>query len=164
MTALEWSDLDLTNRRLCVQRNAWEGQVDSPKGGRIRYVPLTSRLTKALREARHMRGARVLCHDNGEPLTESAVTCAIVRAAGRAGLEGNGPHRLRHTFCSHLAMRGAPARAIQELAGHAHITTTQRYMHLSPSAVDCAIQLLERRGDILETGGGRIVNSRAVNS
>ena len=44
---------------------------------------------------------------------------------------------------SHLAMRGAPARAIQELAGHANITTTQRYMHLSPAAIEGAIRLLD---------------------
>ena len=48
-----------------------------------------------------------------------------------------------HTFCSHLAMRGAPARGIQELAGHADLRTTQRYMHLSPWALDAAIRLLE---------------------
>src|SRR5512137_1830659 len=53
-------------------------------------------------------------------------------------------HILRHTFCSHLAMRGAPARTIQELAGHQDLSTTQRYMHLSPAAVDGAIRLLER--------------------
>jgi hypothetical protein len=52
--------------------------------------------------------------------------------------------RLRHTFCSHLAMRGAPARAIQELAGHQDLTTTCAYMHLSPSAVESAIRLLEQ--------------------
>jgi site-specific recombinase XerD len=40
-------------------------------------------------------------------------------------------------------MREAPARAIQELAGHMDITTTQRYMHLSPAAIDSAIRLLE---------------------
>jgi integrase len=50
-------------------------------------------------------------------------------------------HILRHTFCSHLAMRGAPARAIQELAGHQDLETTQRYMHLSPAALDAAIRM-----------------------
>src|SRR5947209_7915154 len=54
-------------------------------------------------------------------------------------------------------MRGAPARAIQELAGHQDLTTTQRYMHLSPAALASAIRLLESPGiprnceDILET-------------
>jgi len=54
-------------------------------------------------------------------------------------------------------MRGAPARAIQELAGHSTVLTTQRYMHLSPAAIEAAIRLLEQpvpaqvRGDILET-------------
>ena len=61
-------------------------------------------------------------------------------------------------------MRGAPTRAIQELAGHKDITTTQRYMHLSPAAVVSAIRLLENRnpvsgfGDIVETGSGEKVN------
>ena len=43
-------------------------------------------------------------------------------------------------------MRGAPARAIQELAGHQDLTTTQRYMHLSPAAIEGAIRLLEEVG------------------
>jgi integrase len=164
MTALEWGDVDFTKRLLCVQRNAWEGHLDSPKGGRLRHVRLTTRLAAALREARHLRGPRVLYRQNGEPFTEGAVAWAIVRAARRAGLKGNGPHRLRHTFCSHLAMRGAAPRAIQEVAGHAHFTTTQRYMHLSPSALDGAIALLETRGDILETGRGEAAKFNAASS
>jgi site-specific recombinase XerD len=79
----------------------------------------------------------------------------VRKAARKANLANDGVHVLRHTFCSRLAMRGAPARAIQELAGHQDITTTQRYMHLSPAAVVSAICLLESRnsgsdfGDIL---------------
>jgi integrase len=156
MVALEWRDIDFTKRLLCVERNVWEGQVDSPKGGRIRYVPMTARLTAALRDTKHLRGPRVLYRRNGQPFSEMAIMLEGRRAARRAEVPWNGPHRLRHTFCSHLAMRGAAPRAIQELAGHAHITTTQRYMHLSPAARDEAIDLLEGApfrsfGDGLET-------------
>ena len=86
----------------------------------------------------------MLYQDDGSPLTEGLVQGYVRRAALKAGLHNNGPHMLRHTLCSHLAMRGAPARAIRELAGHQDLTTTQRYMHLSPAALDSAIQLLTR--------------------
>ncbi len=97
-------------------------------------------------------------------MTENDVRDLVQRAARRAMLRNNGPHILRHTFCSHLAMRGAPARAIQELAGHCDLATTQRYMHLSPAAIEGAIQLLETRmitapcGDLGETGAAAIGN------
>ena len=90
-------------------------------------------------------------------MTQKIVRSFVLRAARLAGLANGGVHVLRHTFCSHLAMRGAPARAIQELAGHSDLSTSQRYMHLSPAAIDAAIRLLEQpvsarvRGDILET-------------
>ena len=157
MVALEWSDIDFVKRQLCVQRSAWKGQIASPKGGRLRYIPLTTRLGAALRDHRHLRGPLVLYQDDGSPLTEGTVQGLVRRAAQKAGLFNNGPHMLRHTFCSHLAMRGAPTRAIQELAGHSNLTTTQRYMHLSPAALDSAIRLIDRpegekfRGDILAT-------------
>ena len=47
MMALEWSDVDLSKRQLCIQRSDWKGHVTVPKGGRLRYVPLTARLTAA---------------------------------------------------------------------------------------------------------------------
>jgi site-specific recombinase XerD len=117
-----------------------------PKGRRIRYVPMTSRLTDTLREARHLRGPRVLCDGTGQPLTQKVVQVLVRRTARRANVKP-GIHILRHSFCSHLAMRGAPARAIQELAGHQDLGTTQRYMHLSPAALDAAIRLLETGTD-----------------
>ena len=158
MIALEWRDVDLGKRQICVQRSDWNGQVTTPKGGRLRYVPLTIRLAAAFRDHRHLRSPNVLCQDDGQPLTRQMVQYRVLRASRRAKLSQDGVHILRHTFCSHLAMRGAPPRAIQELAGHRELGMTQRYMHLSPAALDSAIRLLDQPfsvqsfGDILETG------------
>jgi integrase len=87
MIALEWTDVDLANRQLSVQRSDWNGQVTVPKGGRIRHVPMTKRLTAALSEHRHLRSTRVLCQDNAEPLTRQIVQTRAKRAAphDRAG-------------------------------------------------------------------------------
>jgi integrase len=151
--ALEWADVDLSKRMLCVRRSEWKGQITAPKNGRFRYVPLTNRLATSLRDHRHLRGPRVICEDDGSALTRQKVQYRMKRAARRANLEHEGVHILRHTFCSHLAMRGAPAKAIQELLGHQDLSMTQRYMHLSPAALDAAIRLLDgpQRGAILET-------------
>jgi integrase len=158
MMALEWRDVDVRKRQLCIERSEWKRHVTVPKGGRMRHVPMTIRLANALRSARHLRGPRVLCSADGSPLTQRDVQGLVLRAARRANLRHVGVHVLRHTFCSHLSMRGAPVRAIQELAGHQELGTTQRYMHLSPAAIDGAIRLLDERGatpqfgDMLETG------------
>jgi site-specific recombinase XerD len=85
-------------------------------------------------------GQQALCRDGLAIAGGIDVHKALVVACLRIQ---EGRHVLRHTFCSHLAMRGAPARAIQELAGHQDLGTTQRYMHLSPAALDAAIRLLE---------------------
>jgi len=159
MLALEWTDVDVARRQLRVQRSEWKGKVTATKGGRPRVVPMTARLTEALRQHKHLRSLRVLCREDGKSVTQRVVRTLMENVARKAGIAKEGVHILRHTFCSHLAMRGAPARAIQELAGHQNLSTTQRYMHLSPAAIDGAIRLLEQPssipglGDILETDG-----------
>jgi site-specific recombinase XerD len=86
-------------------------------------------LATALREYRHFRSDRVLCLPAGAALSADIVKHHVERAARRAHIGQSGVHRIRHTFCSHLAMRGAPARAIQGLA-KSGLSTTQRYMHV----------------------------------
>jgi integrase len=103
MIALEWGDVDLAKRQLCVRRSDWNGQVGTPKGGRQRYVPLTRRLTAALAEHRHLRSKRVFCQDDCTPFTRQIVQGRMLLAARRANVR-RGVHILRHTFCSHLAM------------------------------------------------------------
>ena len=74
-------------------------------------------------------------------------TCAeaILRNATRAGIRPIGWHTLRHTFASHLVMRGVPLKAVQELMGHATIDMTMRYAHLSPDVKKDAVRALDAR-------------------
>ena len=146
-----------------------EGIVDIPKSGHGRIVPDDRRaLLAALQRARHLRGERVLYRDDdGQPIPARA-TDATVRAwlepcaAARSySLRNGGLHMLRHTFCSHLAMRGAPAKAIQELAGHAepddHASVHAPVAGGPAGAIDLLNSREEREaeegvlGDILET-------------
>ena len=143
MMALAGSDVDFERGYLVVERSEWKGHVTVPKGGRGRRLPLTIRLSEALLRHRHLRGGRVLCERGGRSFTQKMVRERVRWAERRAGLHPKGVHALRHTFCSHLSMHGAPAKAIQELAGHENLSTTQRYMHLSPKAVESAIRLLD---------------------
>ena len=152
--SLRQADVDLRRKQIHVERSSWYGVEDVPKGGRSRIVPMTTALFEALSKNKHLRGDRVLHQDDGKPVHENVLQDWMERASKRAGLKPTRSlHVLRHTFCSLLAMKGAPAKAIQELAGHQSLSTTLRYMHLSPSAREGAIRLLDVAifGDILET-------------
>lgn len=143
--ALEWSRIDLERRLLTIDRAQWRSHVGLPKGKRLRIVPMTARLSAALTAHPRGPGPRVLYRDDGTPATAKLVRTWLNLAQRQADLPDKGPHTLRHTFCSHLAMRGVPAPAIQQLAGHVDLSTTQRYIHLSPAALERAIEMLEQR-------------------
>jgi integrase len=146
--ALEQDDLRIWHDgvkwcgQITVARAEWKGQVGPPKGGQTRYVPMTQRLISAVRENQLRSNGRVVVQDDGSYMTMKTIQLSVARAAKRAGVK-SGVHILRHTFCSHLAMKGAPARSIQQVAGHVDLATTQRYMHLQTGAVEAAIALLE---------------------
>lgn len=71
--ALQWGDLDLEAGRVFVQRNDYRGHLGSPKGGRMRRLPMTDRLRRALKDARHLRGPWVLCDVDGAILSRTEV-------------------------------------------------------------------------------------------
>ncbi|MCC7535023.1 MAG: site-specific integrase, partial [Deltaproteobacteria bacterium] len=120
-------------------------------------------LRDAIAAIRHLRGPRLLYTDEGETVTAKSLQRWMARVQRRASLRNTGNlHVLRPTFCSHLAMAGAPVPSIQKLAGHKHMHTTMRYMHLAQGETDRAIRMLERShaagrerldqlGDMLET-------------
>jgi integrase len=145
MLALTQDCIDFRTGNLTVWENDWQGNVGSTKGGDRRTIPMTARLRAALQDIRHLRGDRVLCGGAGESWTRHMIRAALRTICKKAGLRIVGAHVLRHTFCSHLAMRGAAPKAIQELAGHKSLTVTLRYMHLTETALRDTIKLLDVR-------------------
>ncbi len=148
LIGLQWSDVDLQRGKLHVRRTIWRGVTGSPKGGRERTVDLPASAVDALKGHRHLRGPYVFCQQDGQPLTDGLMKLPLQRAVQRAGISREqgriGWHNLRHTYGSHLAMRGVPLKVIQELMGHATIEMTMRYAHLAPEARESAVQQLDR--------------------
>jgi integrase/recombinase XerD len=112
------------------------------KGGRTRLVPMGGYACAALRT--YLAGARielaaggrgtpkVFLNARGGPLSRQSAWTILHRTAGRAGLPVEGaravsPHTLRHSYATHLLDGGADVRVVQELLGHASVTTTQVY-------------------------------------
>lgn len=166
IVALEWGDVDLERRQINIRHSDWRGELTTPKNGRGRFVAMTERVATALRKYRHLRSSRVLCKEDGTPISRQGAWSRVRYAAHRAEVP-TGVHILRHTFCSHLVMRGATMRSVQELVGHQDLTMTQRYSHLSPAALVDTVRLLESRpvdsghGDMLETANCRQLKSKS---
>jgi integrase/recombinase XerD len=108
------------------------------KGGKDRMVPLGSYARDAI-EAYLVRGRpalaaagrgtpRLFLNHRGSGLSRQSAWTVLRRAAERAGITSNvSPHTLRHSFATHLIDGGADVRVVQELLGHASVTTTQVY-------------------------------------
>jgi integrase/recombinase XerC len=113
------------------------------KGRKHRIVPVGRSAVEALRAYLHLRtalkpdgeaGALVFVTDRGRPMNARYVqrlAAARIRAVSEVGRQS--PHVLRHTIATHLLDRGADLRAVKELLGHASLSTTQVYTHVSSS-------------------------------
>lgn len=112
------------------------------KGNKERLVPIAKFSAKAVQSYIDDVRPRLIVNDseagqivflsmNGRPLTRARIWQLIRELATDAGLpHGVHPHSLRHSFASHLLSAGAPLRTIQEMLGHADISTTQIYTHV----------------------------------
>jgi len=130
LVGLERANVDLTGRLLTV----------TGKGDKQRLVPFGRCAAAALDEwlergrpqlTARVRHDRVFCNARGGPLGRMGWWKILGGHARRAGLAAHvHPHALRHSFATHLLEGGADLRVVQELLGHASITTTAIYTHL----------------------------------
>lgn len=145
LRALRWEDVDFNTHKLVVRRAFWKAKLGTTKSGRQREVPLSSQLELVLKRHRHLRGPWVFCQENGKALTNDVLKRRLPAYCRKAGIGREVQwHTLRHTFASHLVVKGVPLKVIQELLGHATIEMTMRYAHLSESAHTEAIAKLDQ--------------------
>ena len=119
-------DLDLEERQLLIRG----------KGGKERVVPLTDQAVEAIQAYlphRTKTQSRYLFVSawKGQPLHGRCINRMLKIVVGKGGLAGQGitPHKLRHTFATHLIRNGVDVRTVQELLGHADLETTAKYLH-----------------------------------
>jgi integrase/recombinase XerC len=128
LATLRWDELDLASGLLRV----------TGKGNKTRMVPIGSVASKALVEWRKVRGnfagfeqPCIFVSNRGTPISVRTIQSRIRYWAKKQGLPQQvHPHLLRHSFASHILESSGDLRAVQELLGHADISTTQVYTHL----------------------------------
>jgi integrase/recombinase XerC len=129
LVALNWADLDPEMGMVRVRHG---------KGNKERIVPIGEPALQALAQwRRHLpidNGPRgpIFTNLRGARITTRSVELIVARLLARSGVANRiTPHGLRHSFATHLLDHGADLRSIQEMLGHASLTTTQRYTHVS---------------------------------
>lgn len=143
LKGLQWSAINWENRSIAVRHSldTYTKALVSPKSNRIRHLPMDADVYEVLFRRKRDTGY-VFSDEDGRPFFYNRLNIRLGKVCTRAGLRRIGWHTLRHTFASHLAMRGVPLTAVKELLGHASIMTTMRYSHLAPSTLRSAIEVL----------------------
>jgi len=132
-------DIDLENRQLLIRG----------KGDKERVVPLTDQAVEAIQaylphrtktQSRHL----FVSAWKGQPIHGRCINRMLKIVIQKAGLAGRGitPHKLRHTFATHLIRNGVDIRTVQELLGHSELETTAKYLHSDTRTKQSAVEKL----------------------
>jgi len=126
------------------------------KGSKVRIVPIgdagrekVMRYLGSARETlrRDRPAAEVFLSSRGTPLTRQRFWQILKAYASAAGIASSfSPHTIRHSFATHLLARGADLRSVQAMLGHANVTTTQIYTHVTRERLKALHQKLHPRG------------------
>jgi integrase/recombinase XerC len=121
------------------------------KGGKERICPVGNAALEALSRYRHeagVRGGPLFLNKSRGRLSARAVHAMLKKHLVAAGLPSDlSPHKLRHTFATHLLDAGADLRSVQELLGHANLSTTQIYTHVTVERLRAAYNASHPRAD-----------------
>lgn len=107
------------------------------KGNKERKIPIGRSAARWLGEYTELRRKKKTDVTNlfvspaGRPITRHTIFALVKEYSEKAGLEGVSPHTLRHSFATHLIQHGADSRSVQAMLGHADISTTQIYTHIT---------------------------------
>jgi integrase len=130
---LEWEHIDLKQRFISITKT---------KNNERKTIPINDVLYEELnRLPRHLASSYLFCHPDGARILR--IDRSFHRAMRAAGIEEFRFHDLRHTFASHLAIRGVPLETIGALLGHKDPKMTKRYAHLSPTTLKQAVHALQ---------------------
>lgn len=145
LLGLQWTDIDFEGNTITVQRSWVRREMTTPKSHRIRHVPFGGDLRQTLLAERKPDGFVFPFPGLGDkPWSTDGAERELARLYQRAGVKRRGLwHLLRHTFASHLALKGISLHTIQGLLGHSTIAMTERYAHLTAGSMHDAIRVLE---------------------
>ncbi len=162
---LQWEAIDWENRILTVRHSLcdYTRTLTSPKSNRERHVPLADDLYKLL-DARHKSTGYVFTSRDGRHFRRASHLRRLERVQATAGLRKIGWHTLRHSFATHLVLKGVPLRTVQELLGHSTITMTMRYAHVAAPNLRAAIDLLGARNEPPPNHGQPVGNAMSHGS
>ncbi len=118
------------------------GKDGHTKNYETRSIPMNKSLREFLeKHPRRIDTAYIFTGPSGKPFSKT--NYHFGRAVKRAGIEHVRFHDLRHTFASHLVMKGVDLRTVQELLGHKDLRMTMKYAHLAPDHMRKAVEVLD---------------------
>lgn len=146
---LHWSEVDFDARVVTVRYSLWQGQLGTPKSGKVRVIPMTADLVAIMMTWRdHSTGDVVFAGSDGALVrtAQGLANIKLSKALTEAGLRRVRFHDLRHSFASHLVLMGRSLKEVQVLMGHHSVTETERYAHIGDEQLASAINALDGLG------------------